>query len=132
MATQIKIDVDLEGPLFRTAHAQRVMRDFLDGAKLKVAQVGVNDIHARLGTVLKHPTGRYSSGIVTDRAQRFNDQVITDGGIVYGPWLEGTSRRNQTTRFKGYKTFRRVRYSLRKKVTQIVQDDLNRAVARLQ
>ena len=34
---------------------------------------------------------------------------IDDGGVVYGPWLEGTSGRNRTTRFKGYSSFRRTR-----------------------
>ncbi len=33
---------------------------------------------------------------------------ITDGGVIYGPWLEGISSRNQRTRFKGYAMFRRV------------------------
>lgn len=27
-------------------------------------------------------------------------------GIVWSPWLEGTSKRNQSTRFKGYHLFR--------------------------
>ena len=31
---------------------------------------------------------------------------INDGGVIYGSWLEGTSSRNQTTRFKGYGVFR--------------------------
>jgi hypothetical protein len=33
--------------------------------------------------------------------------VIHDSNVVYGPWLEGTSARNRTTRFKGYGSFRR-------------------------
>jgi hypothetical protein len=31
---------------------------------------------------------------------------IDDSGVVYGPWLEGISSRNSTTRFKGYFQFR--------------------------
>lgn len=31
---------------------------------------------------------------------------ITDDEVVYGPWLEGVSNRNETSRFKGYSAFR--------------------------
>lgn len=34
--------------------------------------------------------------------------TIMDNNAVYGPWLEGTSSRNLTTRFKGYASFRKV------------------------
>ena len=33
--------------------------------------------------------------------------IINDSGVIYGPWLEGVGTRNQTTRFKGYASFRR-------------------------
>lgn len=33
---------------------------------------------------------------------RADYHVVTDGGIIYGHWLEGTGSRNRTTRFKGY------------------------------
>jgi hypothetical protein len=35
--------------------------------------------------------------------------------VVYGPWLEGTSERNRSTRFKGYRLWR--------KTAQRLQDD---------
>jgi len=38
---------------------------------------------------------------------RDGHQAVTDSGIVYGPWLEGTGSRNRTTRFKGYAMWRR-------------------------
>ena len=39
---------------------------------------------------------------------------ISDGGVVYGPWLEGTGSRNQTTRFKGYASFRKTAQYIQK------------------
>jgi hypothetical protein len=33
--------------------------------------------------------------------------VVTDSGIIYGHWLEGTGSRNRTTRFKGYFMWRK-------------------------
>lgn len=34
---------------------------------------------------------------------------VGDGGKRYGTWLEGTSRRNKTTRFKGYASLKRAK-----------------------
>ena len=45
---------------------------------------------------------------------------IHDSGVVYGPWLEGTSSRNQTTRFKGYSSFRKVKQWLEKGIAPSV------------
>lgn len=54
--------------------------------------------------------------------------VVTDGGIVYGPWLEGTGSRNETTRFKGYRSFRLAAQSMRnaRLVTDPVVSDICR------
>jgi hypothetical protein len=46
--------------------------------------------------------------------------VVTDGGIVYGHWLEGTGSRNRTTRFKGYRSFRLAAQSIRNDLSRIV------------
>ena len=52
--------------------------------------------------------------------QRQGDvQIIHDRRIVYGPWLEGVSRRNQTTRFKGYHSFRRATQAVLPKVVAL-------------
>ena len=55
------------------------------------------------------------------------------GGIRKGkyswPWLEGTSKRNATTQFKGYKTFSRTRARMRRQVTPWAQAELNKFIA---
>jgi hypothetical protein len=76
-----------------------------------VAEEGVNRVHSQLQDVLQHPTGYYESQVVTDRSTE--ESRVTDGGVVYGPWLEGTGSRNQSTRFKGYRTFRIVTQGLK-------------------
>lgn len=126
----LTIDVDLSGPLFATGQAQAAIRAFLDETKAEVARVGVNEVEAHLGSVLKHPTGHYQSQVITNLAGRFNDRVIYDR-VVYGPWLEGTSSRNKTTRFRGYRTFRKVRLMLRKQMIPIAQGNLDRCIQRL-
>lgn len=54
---------------------------------------------------VKRWTGAYAKGMrVVETPKTFR---VDDSRSVYGPWLEGTSRRNQTTRFKGYTAQRR-------------------------
>jgi len=64
----------------------------------------------------KASTGNYRrrvQGNVTS-AGAWTVGKIHDSGVVYGPWLEGTSARNQTTRFKGYAQFRKTKDWLEK------------------
>jgi hypothetical protein len=126
-----RIKVSTHGVIFNDRQSQQIVRDWLDETKLKVARIGENEIHARLGQVLRNPTGFYDSHIRTEMAGQYKDVVIHDGGVFYGPWLEGLWQRNQYTRFKGYKTFKRTRASLRKQMTPIAQAGMDRLIARL-
>lgn len=78
-----------------------------------LAQQLLNEVKTRLHGNLKHPTGYYESRVQTSNQ---GDLVeVTDGGVVYGPWLEGTGSRNSKTRFKGYHTFRETTQAMDKK-----------------
>ena len=57
--------------------------------------------------------------------------VIHDNKVIYGPWLEGTSSRNASTRFKGYSMFRRARQQLDREKNDIVSRQMRKAVGRL-
>ena len=57
--------------------------------------------------------------------------VVVDSNVVYGPWLEGVSSRNQATRFKGYAIFRRTRDKLQGLAQQILRYHVDKAIARL-
>ena len=100
----IRVEVITKGPFF-DGGMQRSVERGVDEASEKVAQAGVNMVKSALDNVLVNPTGRYQSQIQTDRS--VTGVVVTDGGSVYGPWLEGVSSRNTSSRFKGYATFRK-------------------------
>jgi hypothetical protein len=100
------------GPLF-DGSASRTVDRYLQEVETDVGDQAVNAVRTQLRRVLKHPTGKYSRRI--HAVQRSADVVVTDGGVVYGPWLEGVARRNRSTRFKGYATFRKVTQSLQDK-----------------
>lgn len=86
-------------------------------------------VHQRLGSVLQHPTGYYKSRVTVSNAQ--DSMELTDGGVVYGPWLEGTSSRNSSTRFKGYHTFRLVEQQMEKEALDIGEASVTQAIGRL-
>lgn len=58
--------------------------------------------------------------------------VVDDGGIVYGPWLEGVGSRNVTTRFKGYRMWRRTAQQMQRGgALAIAEPIVDRAVREL-
>jgi hypothetical protein len=113
------------GPLF-DGRAPFIVDYWLGQASEHLADEGVRIVHQRLHEVLRHPTGHYESRVVKDRS--FGDVAVTDSGVVYGPWLEGTGSRNRTTRFKGYATFRRAAQELEAREPQVIEHDIREMV----
>ena len=73
--------------------------------------------------------GHYRSNVVGK--QRDLVAIITDSGVVYGPWLEGTSSRNQTTRFEGYFSFRKTRQYLRRNKEKLIRPIIRKMMRNL-
>lgn len=96
--------VTAHGPLF-DGRAERALHFFLDEAARVVGNQALSEVQRNLDQSIKHPTPYYETQITIERLN--DDVVVHDRGIIYGPWLEGVSSRNQTTRFKGYSSFRR-------------------------
>lgn len=127
-----RVNVTVSGPLF-DGRVDNITRDWLDATKKDVADMGVQEIHNRALKFNRtgRGTGHYASVISTRQVSPYNDQLINDGGIVYGPWLEGASKRNQSTRFKGYHAFRRTRTRLRKLYGEVAQSKLTAYIGRM-
>jgi hypothetical protein len=132
VASRIRVgtDVDVRGPLFDGRDGP-IMRRFFKDAKKIVADKGVIYVRERLGRRAKDPTGAFSAAVqVHDYAKGRTIQAAYPQ-VLYGPWLEGTSTRNGSTRFKGYKMFRLSRLQLRREVSGLIQDRYDAAVAEL-
>lgn len=115
------------GPLFdgRLEHAAEAAADDIER---EVAEQANRLIHRRLHEVLKHPTGYYESHVRAEMAgERWK---VSDNGVIYGPWLEGTGERNRTTRFKGYATFRRVKAIVNRQAPEIARRVVERHLRR--
>lgn len=123
------INVRLKGPTVEGL-AEPILQGLLDVALEEVASYTQYEVNMELIKVLQHPTGYYESQVRTERASA-EVYSINDSNVIYGPWLEGLSSRNQTTRFKGYATFRRVKNRMAQKAGDIIDAAVSRAVGRL-
>jgi hypothetical protein len=75
-------------------------------------------------------SGRYFRG-VEGKLDRPLHGIVHDSNAIYGPWLEGTGSRNQTTRFKGYAMFRRTTQQLERESSGILQKRVQKSLGRL-
>lgn len=97
------------------------MREALD----EVARQGYANVMTNLNGSIRHPTPYYETQI-TIHAPQPGEREVTDRGVIYGHWLEGTGSRNfPVTRFKGYASFRRARQQLEPKVVELAEHVLH-------
>lgn len=116
------------GPLF-DGRAKRAVEAYIIDVEVEVAQFAVNEVEKIMMPHSK--SGQYVHSIQTER--QLNDIAVTDGGIIYGPWLEGVSSRNKTTRFKGYAQFRRAAQSTRMRAGEVAESLLeSKYIGRMQ
>ncbi len=118
--------VTMTGPMF-DGRAVRALDRLGEDATEAVADQGVTDVKQFLDSVLRNPTGFYQSRLRVEEKTR-NRSLVTDSGVVYGPWLAGVSRRNQTSSFKGYAHWRRVTQRLQRDVVKITRAVTRRRV----
>ena len=117
--TTVDLGVTVSGPL-ADGSARNILNEWLDESKRKIADYAVRQLQAVHMDKTGRATGHYQSEIRTSLLA-YNDVLIHDP-VVYGPWLEGTSERNRSTRFKGYHLWRRARDETRREADNLAQD----------
>jgi hypothetical protein len=78
---------------------------------------------------VRHWTGAYGRRITVKHTAK--QSVVTDQGVVYGPWLEGTGKRNRATRFKGYHALRQAKEQNKRRAQQIAERVVNTHMSEL-
>ena len=137
----LHVEVSASGPVFN-GKAPDIVNKAVDRAIAELVQLGEQRLDMLLrprpaGVYLsvseakkgQASTGHYRRSIHAVASHRHG--LITDGGVVYGPWLEGVSSRNDRTRFKGYASFRRVGQTLERDARRVLQAHVDKAVAEL-
>lgn len=106
-------EVNVKGPIF-DGSVNKIMRQVVRDIQDELGDLAVDMVYAHFDAVLQNPTGYLRSRVHARRDS--DDMTVGDGGVVYGPWIEGVSTRNQTTRFKGYHTYAKVTAEIDQKV----------------
>lgn len=125
----LKLSVSVDGPLAR-GEGPAIIHEWLDESKKAVAQQADRYLQAFEMDKTGRATGHYQE-YIRNTLIRFNDVLVHDP-VVYGPWLEGTSRRNLSTHFKGYRLWRLTKLRVRRDAPQIAQDRLPPYLRRLE
>lgn len=123
------VEMRARGPFF-DGMAQVAITAFLHEAVQEIAAQALAEWHHNLNASLVHPTPYYETQIMVQAVSSLTS-VVHDRGIVYGPWLEGTSSRNQSTRFKGYASLRRAWQTTQSKVVPLAAAALARFISRM-
>ena len=138
---QISVHVSTKGPLFKPGSsrlvalaAERAVQELMELGEQRLdetlrprpACVFLSVSEAKKGQA---STGNYRRNVGGKRTGL--EALITDGGVVYGPWLEGTGDRNATTRFKGYFSFRRTAQWLQGQSRRVMEWHVSRLAKEL-
>lgn len=126
------IRITVAGPFFSTTRRRIALHRMIKDIAKDVTAYAERTVHQYNRTSFKHPThgeGGYDSRVHSEN--RDDGGHVTDGGVVYGPWLEGTSDRNKTTRFKGYAMFRRATQTTDREVRRLAKPHVERFIREL-
>jgi hypothetical protein len=124
----LSLTVDVRPQLTMLGNAGDAITDGLEKGLQEAAEIGADWVDGQLNSVLRKQTPYYRLQVTARPAGQ--NWVISDGGVIYGPWLEGVSRRNQSTRFKGYHTFRLIAQLLAREAYVFVERNIDLAVKR--
>jgi hypothetical protein len=125
--------ITISGPIF-DGRAAEAARDFADSLAGEVAEVGRDWIRLDTARMTRSgsDTGQAAEGVELSGG---NGSYVISGGIHQGkfawPWLEGVSKRNQSTGFPGYHSFRRTRLRMRKQINPLAEKRLEEFLERM-
>ena len=126
--TGLSLSVEIRGPLF-TGAATKAAREAGDAAVDRVGAYALQEVQHNLDQSIRNPTPYYETQITFDR--RGHDGIVWDRGVVYGAWLEGVGSRNRSTRFKGYRSFRRAHHSTEREAKRLAEEEVKRFIPRM-
>lgn len=126
--TKVTFKVSVSGPLADgTAHD--AVREWIDASKKDIGDFAVRQLKAVKMDKTGRGTGHYLESI-QNTVLSYNDLLIHTP-VIYGPWLEGTSKRNESTRFKGYRLWRQARQKTKAEAPKIAQAKLPEYLPRI-
>jgi hypothetical protein len=139
----VTVTADAAGPIIE-GRGPEVLHEFMDRATLRLAETAADWIRtdanamdrsgrggtgrAAAGVTLKSRTSNLVLGAGTQERVVWGEMI---SGQVWWPWLEGKSKRNRSTRFKGYHTFRDAKKKLDANMQEIIRPIVDDMVRKL-
>jgi hypothetical protein len=125
----VTLTVEAHGPL-AAGRGIPIIDAYLDRMQQAVAEEGKALVLQQLGWSLKTRTPYYETQIQVESIG--GEPAVTDGGVIYGHWLEGTGSRNwPVTRFPGYGSFRFAKERLIPRVPEVITNLLREMMSSL-
>ena len=124
---KVQLKFDAAGPLL-DGGAQEMVDAWVESTSQALAVAGEEMLRA----FPMDKSGRAKGGFQQhlQAVRKSPSQVTVAGpqikGVVWAPWLEGTSQRNEGNKFRGYHLFRKTRLALSKVAPQIGQAELDK------
>ena len=130
----LRVGIDLSGPLLTKNNIPGLqrLRDQIVTELINKGDKRLADLHRPkpAGVFLtlaetsrkKYSKGNFAKSVNPDFS---GASPIIATNSIYGPWLEGDSARNATTRFKGYQTFRKTGQWLQKEAGPVTTKPVN-------
>lgn len=114
--------VDCSGPLF-DGTGEKAAAELTDA----IAKRGAEWAQQNLRDTAMNRSGRARGGFqsalrVVQRSVGYAVPAPMIRGVTWGPWLEGGTQRNKSTKFKGYHLFSKTRTELEESVAQEIAD----------
>lgn len=129
---KVTVDCRASGPL-ASGEAAQAAEDWAKNTSQALADRGVELLKAFPMNKTGRARGGFAGALQTQRVS--STQVRIPGpmvrGVTWAPWLEGTSKRNNSTPFKGYHLFRKTRLQLSKETGQIAQQELDKVLPQM-
>lgn len=129
---KIRIDCMVSGPL-ADGRAIDAAEKWAEGTSQALGDEAVK----MLRDFPMNKTGRARGGfeglLKTERRSPSETRVTgpQQRGVAWASWLEGTSKRNESTHFKGYHLFRKTRAELQDKAPEIGQQQLDKLLSEM-
>jgi hypothetical protein len=128
---KVTVQADVTGPL-ADGTADNALQEWAQNTAAALGKEGADLLRA----FPMNKTGRAHGGFqanlkVLQKGPEARIPAPTIKGVTWGPWLEGTSKRNDSTRFKGYHLFRKTRQELQKRAPDIGQAELDKIMPKL-
>jgi hypothetical protein len=128
MGGTLKIDVqaDVTGPL-ASGEADRALEEWARNTAKALGDEGADMLRAFPMNKTGRARGGFQSNIhVLQQGATARIPAPMIRGVTWGPWLEGSSKRNESTRFRGYHLFRKTRQELQKRAPEVGQRELDK------